>query len=122
YLKTGLLITGSANAQLGLDFETRRLCKVRVVNIAEPVDLYELVAPDVPGWPELKRSYEDALRKFEQRELRPAASVLGKLVTDYRIPALSHPCHRCHPWFDGCGSAALGPLWFTFAPTPPAAS
>src|SRR5437879_13067265 len=32
--------------------------------------------------------------------------------TKYRIPALSHPCHRCHPWFDGCGSAALGNLWF----------
>ena len=43
YLKTGLLIAGSVHAQLTAEFDTRQLCRARVVNIAEPVDLYELV-------------------------------------------------------------------------------
>src|SRR5439155_2452425 len=41
-LKVPILLTGSTRALLGDDFALRRLCKVRVVGIHEPVDLYEL--------------------------------------------------------------------------------
>ena len=40
YLKCRLLITGATQAKLDQSFATRRLCRVRVVNIAEPVALY----------------------------------------------------------------------------------
>src|SRR5262249_14941830 len=45
YLKNRLLVTGATYHRLGGDVPGRRLCRVRVVNIAEPVDLYELTPP-----------------------------------------------------------------------------
>src|SRR5207302_3809188 len=52
HLKTKLLITGATHARLGTGFDARRLCRVRVVNIHEPVDLYELPPPGHPCWAE----------------------------------------------------------------------
>jgi adenylate cyclase len=83
YLQSTLLITGSVRASLGPEFASRRLCKVKVINIAEPVDLYELARQDHPGWDHLKQEYEMALGKFENREFRPAARILGKLASDH---------------------------------------
>ncbi len=83
YLQATLLITGSVQAYLGKEFATRRLCKVRVVNIAEPVDLYELAPQELPGWNHLKQEYELALTKFESQEFRMAARILGKLASDH---------------------------------------
>ena len=83
YLKTKLLITATTEAQLNSCFPTRRLCKVEVVNIADPVDLYELVPPGQPGWSELQQSYERGLTAFEAREFRTAARILGNVVTEH---------------------------------------
>src|SRR5262249_18007211 len=83
YLNSQLLITGMRAEQLPEGFSTRRLCRVQVVNIAEPVDLFELVGPGQPGWPDLKQGYEEALQKFEAQQFRPAARILGRLVTEY---------------------------------------
>ena len=52
YLLQLLLVTEFTRAQLGNDFELRRLCQVRVVNIVSAVALYELAPPNLPGWPE----------------------------------------------------------------------
>ncbi len=61
-----LLITGTTRAKLGDAFATRRLCKVRVVGIREPVDLYELYAEAAaPEWAERRDQYEKALAEFE---------------------------------------------------------
>src|SRR5581483_10894365 len=60
FLRTQLLITEATQAHLGDEFAQRRLCKVRVVNIKEPVDLYELVVPGNPDWNSLKVQYEKA--------------------------------------------------------------
>jgi adenylate cyclase len=54
-----------------------------VVNIAEPVDLYELVVRGEPGWADLKQGYEEALQKFEASEYRPAARILGRLLSQH---------------------------------------
>lgn len=83
YLKTRLLITDSVHEQVGQEFSSRRLGRVRVVNIAEPVELFELAVTDQPGFLELKQDYETALDHFEQREFRKAARILGKLVTEH---------------------------------------
>jgi adenylate cyclase len=83
YLKTKLLITGPTHAQLDPSFHTRRLCEVRVVNIAEPVELHELVPEGQPGWPRAKQDYEKALEQFQQKSFRIAARILGNLRGDF---------------------------------------
>jgi len=81
YFRTRLLVTGSTQAQLDASFQTRRLCKVRAVNISEPVDLHEVMPADQPG--DLARDYERALAAFEAKDFRQAVSILGKLVAEY---------------------------------------
>jgi adenylate cyclase len=81
YLRTRLLITDGTQRQLGADFATRRLFRLRVVNIDEPVALYELISPGAPGWPELKNDYEEALQRFERQEFVQAARLLGNLLS-----------------------------------------
>jgi adenylate cyclase len=83
YLKTKLLITGSVQAQLGTEFEVRELCKARVVNIAEPVNLYEMVGCGSSEWLNLKTGYEEALKKYESKEFSRAAWILGRLCTEH---------------------------------------
>ncbi len=80
YLKTAVMITGSTQAQLDASFLTRRLCKVEVVNIAEPVDLYELATPGQMDWTQFRASYESALSEFEAQEFHKAARTLSNLL------------------------------------------
>jgi adenylate cyclase len=80
YLRVPLLITGTTRAKLSEGFATRRLTRVKVVNIAEPVDLVELPA-DVPeSWNELRDGYEAALADFEGGRMLDATHRLGPLL------------------------------------------
>jgi len=83
HLKSALLITDATRAWLDASFATRRLCRVRVVNIAEPVTVFELVDANKPGWDQLKQSYELALDEFTRGEFREASRILGQLIPDY---------------------------------------
>lgn len=83
YLKSKILITGHTQCMLGEGFCTRKLCTVRVVNIALPVDLYEVLSPDQQQSFDLKQRYEDALADFERGNFRAAARILGNLLPDY---------------------------------------
>jgi adenylate cyclase len=83
YLKAKLLVTGATRAQLGDEYPARRIGKVRVVNIAEPVELYELAPPDRPDWAVLRREYEVALEAFEREEFGSVARVLGNLMLSF---------------------------------------
>jgi adenylate cyclase len=84
YLRVPALITGATRAGLGDTFAARRLTRVRVVNIAEPVELYELTA-DVPAAAaDLRAGYEAALAAFEANELGTAARLLGGLLDAHR--------------------------------------
>jgi adenylate cyclase len=82
YLQTGLIVTGSTWQQLGPQFATRRLCKARVVNIEQPIDLYEVYPGDADQDRAHKRRYEEALEKYESQEFRLAASILGNLLVE----------------------------------------
>jgi adenylate cyclase len=82
YLRTGLIVTGSTWQQLGPQFATRRLCKARVVNIEQPIDLYEIYSGDAELERAQKHRYEEALEKYESREFRLAASILGNLLVE----------------------------------------
>ena len=84
YLKAPILITGASRSRLGADYSVRRLCRVRVVNIEEPVELYELAEPNRPGWDKLREGYESALAAFEQKNFRHAARVASALLEDWQ--------------------------------------
>ena len=84
YLKAPILITEATQKRLGENFASRRLCPIRVVNIEQPVALYELADPLKTGWQELKRGYEEALAYFEQKQFVQVVHALGKLL-------LTHP-------------------------------
>jgi adenylate cyclase len=83
YLKSNVLITGSTKALLGPAWHTRRLACVRTLNIAEPVDLYELTGDSSQAWETLRETYERALDAFDKKDLRAAARLLGALQIDY---------------------------------------
>jgi len=80
YLKCPLLVTEYTRARLDESFRTRKLCQVRVVNIKQPVALFELVPPDHPHWPDLQTKYENALTEFDATRFRLAARILGNLL------------------------------------------
>jgi adenylate cyclase len=83
YLLAPLLATRATRERLDPSVAARRLCSVRVVNIAEPVALYELATPGRPGWASLATASEDALARFERRDIDGSMRVLFQLLTDH---------------------------------------
>ena len=83
YLKCQLLVTGATKAQLRADFRTRRLCWVRVINIKDPVELFELAGADRLGWDTLRTGYEAALAAFQEGDFSSAARTIGNLVSQH---------------------------------------
>jgi adenylate cyclase len=79
YLKCAALITEYTKARVGDEFPTRKLCQVKVINIEQPVELYELALPDRPGWSEARAEYEQALAEFERQRFREASLRLAGL-------------------------------------------
>src|SRR5262249_50495348 len=84
YFKSSLLITRATQKCLGPGFRSRRLGAARVVNIAEPIELFELFPPDQSDVPELCAAYAAALAAFEAREFRKATGILGRHVATHR--------------------------------------
>jgi len=80
YFKSSLLITKATRDRLGAEFPVRRLGQARVVNIADPIELYELCSPGQPGACELGSAYDEAMAAFEAREFREAARILGRII------------------------------------------
>jgi adenylate cyclase len=80
YVRSRILVTDATRSLMDDGFASRRVCRVRVVNIAEPVVLHELGRTDDAGWPELKRAYEGALSAFENSDFHEAAHLLGGLL------------------------------------------
>lgn len=93
YLKTDLLITAATHKKIPASFPSRRLCKVVVNNIREPVELYELAVPETTDR-KLLEDYEAALNEFEVRKFRLAAKLLSDLVEEHPHdgPALNLLC------------------------------
>lgn len=80
YLRTPALMTGATARLLGDRFPTRRLCKVRLKNIDEPIELYELTSNQGPGWSHIVENYERALKAWEERKLQTAIESLSNIV------------------------------------------
>jgi adenylate cyclase len=88
------LITGSTHAKLAGAFATRRLCRVRVVGIDGPVDLYELHAAALePDWQFRRDLYESALALYESGSWTEACRTLYPMLAGqegrYDLPTLS---------------------------------
>jgi adenylate cyclase len=77
YVKCRLLITGATEKLLDETFYRRRLCEARVVNIGEPVMLFELFPNDYKFWPDAKVEYERSFAEFEKDNFGLAARTLG---------------------------------------------
>lgn len=82
YMKTRLLVTEATRERLGEGFASRRLGKVRVVNIGEAVNLYELAEAGDPQWEALCLQYESALAEFERKGFSMAARILATLTAE----------------------------------------
>jgi len=80
YLKRPFLVTGETHAQLGSDFISRRVCKTRVVNIAKPVDLYEVERACLPSRKVFFEASEAALIALEEGRYAEAATMAGSLL------------------------------------------
>lgn len=80
FLQVPLLVTGATRRKLGDEFATRRLTKAKVVNIAEPVELVELIAAPPMGWTDRRDAYEAALSDFEAGRLHDATRRLGPML------------------------------------------
>lgn len=81
HLNTSLLVTGKTSRQLPEHILRRKLCDVQVVNVDEPVELFELVTPEIPD--QLLQEYKKSLHAFENGELRTAAHLTARLLEAY---------------------------------------
>jgi adenylate cyclase len=80
YLRVPLMITGSTRRHLDDSYLVRRLCTVRVVNIVEPVELYELDDAGGDDRRALFTAYDDARSAFDEGRFAVAARALGDLL------------------------------------------
>ena len=83
YLGADCLITGTTLAALASPHPTRRLARVKVVNIAQPLDLYELIADAPDQWPALCARYHEVLNVLESKNLDQAAALSARLHADF---------------------------------------
>jgi adenylate cyclase len=82
HLRTRLLITEHTASRLKGAINVRRIRKVRVANIDEPVDLYDL-HPDEADYAALKSNYETALQQFEGGDFSAATQSLAALLSSH---------------------------------------
>ena len=81
WLRSSLLITQSAANDLDPnEFDLWRLCRVRVVNINEPVTLFELAAEPANSWSSLNEQYERATEAFGCLKFDETMQALKKLI------------------------------------------
>ncbi len=83
FVRAQIVMTGATAQHIGDAFPQRRLCRVEVVNIAEPIVLYELRGLADPSWGDLRDRYQSALDAYEAEKFLQATRILGNLLTDF---------------------------------------
>lgn len=83
YMRCPCVITEATRSYLNDEWYLRRLCEVRVVNITQPVPLFELTDGQSANWGPLRDHYELALSAFHNQEFRKSAALLGDLLEKY---------------------------------------
>lgn len=85
-LRVNVLITEGTRSLLGPKWSKgslRRLCKVHVRNIAEPVNLIELTPASGRADTKLRARYEEALDHYEAGGFQQASGILGELLVQH---------------------------------------
>ncbi len=82
YLGCPLLATRSTREKLTEQFIARRVCLARLVNIPEPVDLYQVEAVGTIDRREFFRDSEQALVRLEEQALVESARAAAPLLRD----------------------------------------
>jgi adenylate cyclase len=104
--QTPILITGATRDRLGDVFATRRLCRVRVVGIVEPVEVHELAgSSDDQAFAEHRTAYENALSLYESGQWTKAVRVFESLTST--TPGRDDAATRL--LFDRASAYALSP-------------
>jgi adenylate cyclase len=80
YLRTALVVSGATRACLGPEFESRRLCTVRLVNLSEAIELFEVARAGEAGFGSVGQLYDEALREFERGRFHEATRILGEVL------------------------------------------
>ena len=83
YLGADCLITGTTLSALDSPPPNRRLAKVQVVNIEQPIDLYELACSPPATWREQCERYQQALEALENRDMGTAERLAQELAADF---------------------------------------
>ncbi len=77
------LITAETAKAIGNKFPTRRLARVQMVGIQEPVDIFQLEPSNTPSWLQLQSKYEAALKAFESNDLTNSARQLAAILHEF---------------------------------------
>jgi adenylate cyclase len=80
YLRVPAIVTGVTQRLLDGSFRVRRLCSVRVVNIEEPVELFELALDEADDATGLFAAYEEALAAFDAGRFAASVGILAELL------------------------------------------
>jgi adenylate cyclase len=83
YLRCRLLVTAPTRQRLGPEFLARRVVRARVVNIAEPVDLFEIEPVGAGDRAAFFQASTEALDALEAEQFARAARLAGQLLTDH---------------------------------------
>lgn len=111
YLRCPCVITEATRQLLDANWFIRRLCDVRVVNISQPVPLFELSSVHSPNRVTLRDNYEAALQAYQQKEFRKSAALLGDLLERFPDdgPSLVLMSRTVQSLLDGADS--FDPVW-----------
>ncbi len=92
HLGVPIVITGATRAKLDTSFDTRRLCRGRLLGAAEPVDLIELAVSASAEWQARRDMFETALGQFEAGRWSECCQTIYPLLADhagqYDVPSL----------------------------------
>ena len=111
YLHCRLLVTAATRRELGEHFITRRVCRTRVVNIREPVDLFEVEAAGDDERAGFFRASEAAFGALERRNFAARRGRWGHCWSSTTATARCCWCCRerrhmlMHP------ESAFDPIW-----------
>jgi adenylate cyclase len=80
HLGANLIVTESTFQLLHTKPLARRLCSVRVMNIEQPVVLYQLYSDEDTNYRELCQQYQLALAAYEKEELAKTIRILSEIL------------------------------------------
>ena len=107
YLGADCLVTETTLAALSQPLTSRRLARVKVVNIEQPLELNELIANPSADWKIRCERYQEILDALETKNLTLAGELAEKIYKDFpkdaAAVALSHriaEVHTAHPTAD----------------------